>query len=55
MPKLPPSVYAPELVAQAIVRASVHPRREILVGDAALGFIAGQRLRASASRSPDAW
>jgi len=44
MPKLPPSVYAPELVAQAIVRASVHPRREIPVGDAALGFNAGQRL-----------
>jgi hypothetical protein len=36
-------VYAPELVAEAVVRASVHPRREVPVGDAALGFIAGQR------------
>src|SRR5919107_1720405 len=44
MPKPPPPVYAPELVAEAVVRASVHPRREIPVGDAALGFIAGQRL-----------
>jgi hypothetical protein len=44
MPKPPPPVYAPELVAEAIVRGSVHPRREIPVGDAALGFLAGQRL-----------
>ncbi|MGY1692266.1 SDR family oxidoreductase [Geodermatophilus sp. SYSU D01105] len=44
MPKPPPPVYAPELVAEAIVRASTHPRREIPVGDAALGFLAGQRL-----------
>ena len=43
MPKPPPPVYAPELVAEAVVRASVHPRREIPVGDAALGSIAGQR------------
>ena len=44
MPKPPPPVYAPELVAEAIVRAAEHPRREIPVGDAAIGFIAGQRL-----------
>ncbi len=43
MPKPPPPVYAPELVAEAIVRAAEHPRREIPVGDAALGFLAGQR------------
>src|SRR3712207_9325606 len=43
MPEPPPPVYAPELVAEAVVRASVHPRREIPVGDAAVGFIAGQR------------
>ncbi|HEX2073852.1 MAG TPA: SDR family oxidoreductase [Geodermatophilus sp.] len=43
MPKPPPPVYAPELVAQAIVRAAEHPRREIPVGDAAVGFLAGQR------------
>nr|WP_245177353.1 SDR family NAD(P)-dependent oxidoreductase [Geodermatophilus sp. DF01_2] len=44
MPKAPPPVYAPELVAEAIVRASVHPRREVPVGDAAVGFLAGQRI-----------
>ena len=44
LPKAPPPVYAPELVAEAIVRAAEHPRREIPVGDAALAFIAGQRL-----------
>jgi short-subunit dehydrogenase len=44
MPKPPPPVYAPELVAEAIVRAAEHPRREIPVGDAALGFLTGQRL-----------
>lgn len=43
MPK-PPPVSAPELVAEAIVRSARHPRRDIHVGDAALGFIAGQRL-----------
>ena len=43
MPKPPPPVYAPELVAEAIVRAAEHPRREIPVGDAAIGFLAGQR------------
>src|SRR3954447_20080668 len=43
MPKPPPPVYAPELVAEMIVRAAEHPRREIPVGDAALGFLAGQR------------
>jgi NAD(P)-dependent dehydrogenase (short-subunit alcohol dehydrogenase family) len=44
MPKPPPPVYAPELVAEVIVRAAEHPRREIPVGDAALGFLAGQRV-----------
>ncbi len=43
MPKPPPPVYAPEVVAEAVVRAAVHPRREVPAGDAALGFIAGQR------------
>lgn len=43
MPSAPPPVYAPELVGEAIVRAAEHPRREIPVGDAALGFLAGQR------------
>jgi NAD(P)-dependent dehydrogenase (short-subunit alcohol dehydrogenase family) len=44
MPKPPPPVYAPELVAEAVVRASEHPRREIPVGGAALAFFIGQRL-----------
>ncbi len=44
MSKPPPPVYAPELVAEAIVRAAEHPRREIPVGGAAMGFLLGQRL-----------
>jgi NAD(P)-dependent dehydrogenase (short-subunit alcohol dehydrogenase family) len=43
MPKPPPPVYAPELVAQAILQAAEHPRREIPVGGAALGVYFGQR------------
>jgi NAD(P)-dependent dehydrogenase (short-subunit alcohol dehydrogenase family) len=43
MPKGPPPAYAPELVAEAVVRTAVNPRREVPVGDAALGIIAGQR------------
>lgn len=33
-PTLPPPVYAPELVAQAILHAAEHPKREIYVGSA---------------------
>ena len=44
MPKPPPPVYAPEIVADAIVHAAAHPRREIPVGGAAVGFMLGQRL-----------
>jgi NAD(P)-dependent dehydrogenase (short-subunit alcohol dehydrogenase family) len=44
MPKPPPPVYAPELVADMIVYAAAHPRREIPVGGAAVGFILGQWL-----------
>jgi NAD(P)-dependent dehydrogenase (short-subunit alcohol dehydrogenase family) len=44
MPKPPPPVYAPELVADAVVRAAEHPRREIPVGGAAVTFSLGQRL-----------
>lgn len=43
LPKPVPPVYAPELVAAAIVRAAEHPAREVPVGDAAVGFFAGQR------------
>lgn len=34
-PKLPGPIYAPELVAEAILTAARHPRREIFVGGAA--------------------
>jgi NAD(P)-dependent dehydrogenase (short-subunit alcohol dehydrogenase family) len=44
MVKPPPPVYAPEVVADTIVYAAEHPRREIPVGGAAAGFFLGQRL-----------
>lgn len=44
MPKPPPPVYAPEIVADAIVYTAEHPRREVAVGGAAVGFVTGQRL-----------
>jgi NAD(P)-dependent dehydrogenase (short-subunit alcohol dehydrogenase family) len=44
MPKPPPPVYAPELVAKAIVAAAERPRREVPVGGAAIGFYLGQRV-----------
>src|SRR3954467_8853234 len=44
MPKPPPPVYAPEVVADAIVYTAEHPRREVAVGGAAVGFVTGQRL-----------
>jgi short-subunit dehydrogenase len=34
-PKLPPPLYAPEVVAEAILQAAQHPQREIFVGGAA--------------------
>lgn len=43
MPKPPPPVYAPEIVADTIVYAAAHPRREIAVGGAAVGLLLGQR------------
>ncbi len=44
MPKPPPPVYAPEVVAANVVYAAAHPRREIPVGGSAVGFLLGQRL-----------
>jgi hypothetical protein len=44
LPKPPPPVYAPEIVADSIVHAATHPRREIPVGGAAVGFFLGQRI-----------
>ena len=34
-PKLPPPVYAPELVAEAIIHCAQHPMRDFFVGEAA--------------------
>jgi NAD(P)-dependent dehydrogenase (short-subunit alcohol dehydrogenase family) len=44
MPKPPPPLYAPELVAEAIVHAAEHPSREVPVGGSAVGFYMGQRM-----------
>jgi NAD(P)-dependent dehydrogenase (short-subunit alcohol dehydrogenase family) len=44
LPKPPPPVYAPDIVAEAIVHAAEHPRREIPVGGSAVAFYLGQRL-----------
>ncbi|GGP52703.1 short-chain dehydrogenase [Saccharothrix coeruleofusca] len=44
LPKPPPPVYAPEVVAESIVHAAEHPSREIPVGGAAVAFFLGQRL-----------
>jgi NAD(P)-dependent dehydrogenase (short-subunit alcohol dehydrogenase family) len=44
MPKPPPPVYAPEVVADTIVYTAEHPRREVAVGGVALGFVTAQRL-----------
>ncbi len=43
-PKPPPPVYAPESVAQAILRLAEHPQREVAVGGSAFGFLSGQKL-----------
>ena len=44
MPKPPPPVYAPEIVADAIVNTAVRPRREVVIGDAALGLVVAHQL-----------
>jgi NAD(P)-dependent dehydrogenase (short-subunit alcohol dehydrogenase family) len=44
MPKPPPPVYAPEIVAHAIVHTTEPPRREVTVGGSGLAFFAGQYL-----------
>ncbi len=57
-PKPPPPVYAPEVVADAIVRAAVRPSREVLVGGAAMAASLSVRLSpalsdAAALAAPD--
>jgi short-subunit dehydrogenase len=39
-PKLPPPVYAPDIVAKAILHAATRPEREIYVGGASRGTVA---------------
>jgi hypothetical protein len=43
-PKPPSPVYSPESVAKSILQMAQHPQREVLVGGAAFGFVAGQKL-----------
>jgi len=40
-PALPPPIYAPELVAEAILYAAQHPKRDVFVGGAAKAISAG--------------
>ena len=55
MPKPPPPTYAPEVVARAIVRASVRPTREVPVGGVAAGFIVGQRVSPALTDALMSW
>jgi NAD(P)-dependent dehydrogenase (short-subunit alcohol dehydrogenase family) len=41
-PMLPPPIYRPDEVANAILHAAVHPRRDIIVGGGGKLFIAGK-------------
>ncbi|MCJ2097200.1 SDR family oxidoreductase [Methylobacterium sp. J-072] len=41
-PSLPPPIYPPEEVANAILHAAVHPQRDIFVGGAGKAFVAGK-------------
>lgn len=43
-PALPPPIYAPEIVAEAILHAAQHPKRDVFVGGAAKMISAGSRL-----------
>ncbi len=40
-PTLPPPIYAPEIVARAILYAAQHPKRDVFVGGAAKAFSVG--------------
>ncbi len=41
---LPPPYYSPGIVARAILRTAVHPRRDVTVGSASAGLILGEKL-----------
>ncbi len=43
-PALPPPIYAPELVAEAILHAAAHPVRELVIGAGGWAVGVGQRL-----------
>ncbi|HVE87591.1 MAG TPA: SDR family oxidoreductase [Myxococcales bacterium] len=43
-PRPVPPVYAPEVVANAIVRLSLHPRREVWIGGSCVKAVLGQKL-----------
>jgi short-subunit dehydrogenase len=43
-PVAPPPIYAPGIVADAILHAAEHPARDLVVGGAAKALILGQRL-----------
>jgi NAD(P)-dependent dehydrogenase (short-subunit alcohol dehydrogenase family) len=47
-PSLPPPVYRPEEVANAILHAAVHPQRDIFVGGGGRAFVAGKELAPAA-------
>ena len=47
LPKPPPPLYAPDVVARAILHAAEHPQRELPVGGSAAQFLLGQRFAPS--------
>ena len=47
LPKPPPPLYAPDVVARAIVHAARRPQRELPVGGSAVQFMLGQRFAPS--------
>ena len=51
-PSLPPPIYPPEEVANAILHAAVHPQRDIFVGGAGKAFDGLQGIRPGRLRSP---
>lgn len=44
MPKPPPPTYAPEVVAEAILKAATRPTREVPIGGVAVAFMGAQRM-----------
>ncbi len=42
-PDLPPPLYAPEVVARAVLHAAEHPQRKVLVGGTGVGFAVAEK------------